>query len=368
LSNDDVKKTIKVLAKKANMSSEDLNKIHAEIKHDFLERGAPDDDKLEARILGAMQARLKKRFVGAANLVSVQGSIFGRSNPIDRAVIHHKITEAYIEKYGEDQAKEDGYIDEEGNHLYVINKNEPKIEINGRKRSRTVFDNQEGKKIPKNDWEADGYGILNYRQKDKDDVRFTEFKFKGEAATEPLPLFREADMDVFIKNKKDKTKFAVTLSTIPTVTEDGKEKYIDFDALVPFVEAAHPGRVIKELTNVYQVAEDLKEDNIWNPWLLIKGNIIKVTSTQKDWIAVNLDDTSLRLEEDDDDVEDIFVLLSEDMEIDFRKDAQGAYFFVNPSIRDGELTLFGLGYWVEHFERAKKENVEEESDTQDPWG
>jgi len=60
LSDNDVKKTINVLAKKANMSNEDLNKIYEEIKYDLLERGVPDDDKLEERILGAIQARLKK--------------------------------------------------------------------------------------------------------------------------------------------------------------------------------------------------------------------------------------------------------------------------------------------------------------------
>jgi len=133
LSDNDVKKTINVLAKKANMSNEDLNKIYEEIKYDLLERGVPDDDKLEERILGAIQARLKKRFIGLTNLVSVQGSIFGRSNAMDRAIVHHKITEAYIERYGEEKAREDGYINEEGNHLYVINKNEPTVEINGKK-------------------------------------------------------------------------------------------------------------------------------------------------------------------------------------------------------------------------------------------
>jgi len=52
---------------------------------------------------------------------------------MDRAIVHHKITEAYIERYGEEKAREDGYINEEGNHLYVINKNEPTVEINGKK-------------------------------------------------------------------------------------------------------------------------------------------------------------------------------------------------------------------------------------------
>jgi len=37
--------------------------------------------------------------------------------------------------------------------------------------------------------------------------------------------------------------------------------------LVPFIERAYPDRVVKELINVYQVAEELIEDNIWNPWL-----------------------------------------------------------------------------------------------------
>jgi len=138
--------------------------------------------------------------------------------------------------------------------------------------------------------------------------------------------------------------------------------------LVPFIERAYPDRVVKELINVYQVAEELIEDNIWNPWLLIRGNIINVSSTQNDWIAVNLDDTSLSLERDADDVEDISVLIPSNMDVDFRRDALGAYFFVNPSIRNGKLTLFGLGYWVEHFDRAKRENVSEEPDTQAPWG
>ncbi|NMC59074.1 MAG: hypothetical protein GYA51_06790 [Candidatus Methanofastidiosa archaeon] len=367
-SDNDVKKTINVLSKKANMSNEDLNKIYEEIKYDLLERGVPDDDRLEERILGAIQARLKKRFIGLTNLVSVQGSVFGRSNAMDRAIVHHKITEAYIEKYGEEKAREDGYINKEGNHLYVINKNEPTVEINGKKRNRIVFENQVGKVIPEHDWEADGYGIINYKQKNNDDIRFAEFKLRGEAAVKPLPLFRECDMNVFIRNKKDKTKFAVTLSSVPVTTDEGKERYIDFDTLVPFIERAYPDRVVKELINVYQVAEELIEDNIWNPWLLIRGNIINVSSTQNDWIAVNLDDTSLSLERDADDVEDIFVLIPGNMDVDFRRDALGAYFFVNPSIRNGKLTLFGLGYWVEHFDRAKRENVSEEPDTQAPWG
>lgn len=365
MSNDDVKSTIKNLADKANMSPEDLNKIHAEIKHDLLERGAPDDKKLEGRVLNKMQARLKKRFVGAANMVDVEGSLFGRSNAQDRAIIHHKITEAYIEEYGEEKALEDGYINTKGEHLYVINKDEPTVEINGRDKSRTVFDNQVGKIIPKNDWEADGYGIINYKIKGKkDDVRFTEFKLKGKAATEPLPLYKECNMNVFIRNKKDKTKFAVSLSTIP---EAISEKYIVFDELVPFIKAAYPDRVIESLANVYKVTEELKEDNIWNPWLLVQGTIVKVSSTQSDRVAINIDDASLRYDSDED-VEAIFVLLPGDMELDFQTDAEGAYFMVNPTIRDGELTLFGLGYWVEPFERAQKESVTDEPDTQEPWG
>jgi hypothetical protein len=364
MSNDDAKSTIKNLADKAKMSPEDLNKIHAEIKHDLLERGAPDDDKLEGRILNKMQARLKKRFVGAANMVDVTGSLFGRSNAQDRAILHHKITEAYIEKYGEEQALEDGYLDKKGNHLYVVNKDEPEVEINGRKRSRTVFDNQVGQIIPENDWEADGYGIINYVVKGgKDDVRFADFKLRQEAAIEPLPLFKECDMNVFIRNKKDKTKFAISMSTIPVVTE---EKYIQFERVVPFVKAAYPDRVIEELKNVYKVTEDLKDDKIWNPWLLVKGTIIKVGQTKTGRISLNINDSSL-IYDGDEDVEAIFVLLPGDMELDFVKEAEG-YFFVNPTIRDGDLTLFGLGYWVENFERAQKSDVKIEPNTQAPWG
>ena len=366
----DIKNTIKNLAKKANMSTDDLNKIHEEIKHDLLERGAPDDDKLEDRILGKMQGRLKKRFVSTARLAPVEGIIFGRSNAIDRAVIHHKITEKYIEEYGEDAAKDDGYLNDKGEHLYVLNEDEPKVEINGRKKGRMVFDNQEGKVIPEHDWEADGYGIMNYKGakgEDKDDVRFTDFKLRGDTAVEPIPMMKESTMNIFMKKKNDKTRFEATLSNVPIPTTG---EYIkDFDNFVNFIKKAYPDRVVGQLKNIRKVAEDLAEDNVWNPWLLVQGNIVDVIPTQKGGISLRLDDISLTCESDEDDIETIFVVFPRDSELDLQNDAQGAYFLVNPSItQDGDLLLFGLGYWVEEFERADKENVEETPDVQDPWG
>jgi hypothetical protein len=364
----DAKDTIKVLAKKAEMSTGDLDDLMKVIIHEQTELGVPED-QLSDRVERRMQATLKKKLKKGGKTVTVVGSILGKSRAIDRAKKHHNIASKYIEKFGESVALDDGYINKAGEHLYKDDKYKA------------------GKVIPDHDWEADGYGVIEIPVKDSDDdIRFADIKLRGDVALAgmvfiekdengrdkkieypALPQFQECEMDVFVVSKTDDNKFRVTLSKEPKVLGEG---YIDLEKIIDFVKTAYPERVLKTLKGIEKFHIEAQKDSVWNPWVLVNGDVVSVSTNDKGWV-VNINDKSLKAESDDDDVNDLGIFFNDTMPIDLSEIAANGYFLVSPYERkDNEgMGLGGLGYWVFPWDRAQNKNVTEAPDVgNDTWG
>lgn len=346
-----IREIINGLAKRANMKEEDLKKLYKKFEYEEKSYGCPDDE-LEEAVLVDMEAFLRKKFLVGGNTVAVTGTIFGRSNAIDRAKNLHEKAEKYIEAEGKEKAIEEGFVKyndkNELIHIYTSDTFNDKY-------------NRTGKPIPEHDWQADGFGIINYQQKEgADDIRFADIKFKGKAATEPLPLFKEVSMKAFVTDKKNEKKYRFTVSQTPEQIED---EYLDFRQAIPYIKKAYPNRILSfaEVEDFYEDAE-----STFNLWCLVQGVITGVSGTKKGGSIVDVHD----MEMDVSDGSSERIIFARESELDLTEGAQG-YFFVNPSRdNEGRMSFFGLGYWVPSYKRVHKELISDEEipDVEKGWG
>jgi hypothetical protein len=347
-----LRETINGLAKRANMKEEDLQKLYARFEHEEKGYGCPDDE-LEEVVLEDMEGFLRKKFLVAGSQVPVTGAVFSRSNAMDQAKKLHEAAEKYIEAEGEEAAIEAGYAkkDDKGNLIHIY----PSDQFNDRY-------NRTGKTIPEHDWQADGTGVINYQQKEgEDDVRFAELRFKGNAATEPIQLFKELSMKAFVVDKKNENKYRFTISQVPELASD--DKYIDFKEALPYIKKAYPGRILSfsEVEEFYDEAE-----STFNLWCLVQGKIDEIGATQKGGTIVTVHDVDMDVNDGDSER----IIFAKESDLDLTVGARG-YFFVNPT-RDseGRMSYFGLGYWVPNYKRVDRERIsgEETPDAEKGWG
>jgi hypothetical protein len=346
------KATIEVLAKKADMPKEELNKLYQKIELELKEQGKK---VTEERVLGRMQKFLKRKLVGTSNLVTLPGFLMGRTTAMDRAKKHIKLAKDYIEKYDEATAIQDGYLNEKGEYLYVDDRY------------------KKGKPVPEHDFEADGYGIIAKQIKvdgeDALDMRYADIKLRGEAAIEPIEFFKESMMRLYPVECTDENRYKFSMSSLP---KDVDKDYINKfeDKIVPLIKAAYPSRVVKSLSNAEKMFKIQEDENVWNPWLLISGDVFKINISDKGWNIVSIDDLSLGVEESDDKIASLAVLFNPQTVMDLNVDADDAHFLVGPSRNkeDGKVGYFGLGYYVDEFGRAKNDNATEVPDVTNPFG
>jgi hypothetical protein len=380
-----IREIINGLAKRANMKEEDLKKLYKKFEYEEKSYGCPDDE-LEEAVLVDMEAFLRKKFLVGGNTVAVTGTIFGRSNAIDRAKNLHEKAEKYIEAEGTGKAIEDGYAkyvpdlpekteENKGElkkiHEYISEHGEDKAMEDDILPKKLVhlytsdqFNdkyNRTGTPIPEFDWQADGFGVVNYQQKEGvDDIRFADIKFKGVAATGPLPLFKEVSMKAFVTDKKNEKKYRFTVSRAPELIDD---EYDNFREMMPLIKKAYPNRVLS-----FAEVEDFFEDaeSKFNLWCLVQGVITGVSGTKKGGSIVDVHD----MEMDVSDGSSERIIFARESELDLTEGAQG-YFFVNPSRdNEGRMSFFGLGYWVPSYKRVHKELIsdEETPDVEKGWG
>ena len=364
---DKVKENIKVLAKRAGMSTDDLDNLMKTIVHEQKELGVPSD-QLSDRVGRRMQATLKKKLKSSGRTTKVVGTILGKSFAIDRAKKHHNAAIEFIKKNGK-VALEAGYINKKGQHLYKNDKYKA------------------GKVVPEHEWESDSYAVVNIPDKDgNDDMRFADIKLKGKVALAGmavdgvndkgeeivieyplLPQFQLVEMDVYVVSKKDENKFRLTLTKDPVLQEEG---YVDFEPLIDPIKNAYPDRMLKSLTSIEDfydahVNTEDSDDRIWNPWLMVKGDVVSVSTNDYGWV-VNISDDDM-MEEDE---TDIGIFFNDSIDIDLTDSAMQGFFMVRPYTHKdtGEMRLAGMSYWVPEMDRAKKGNVEETPEADDTWG
>jgi len=125
-------------------------------------------------------------------------------------------------------------------------------------------------------------------------------------------------------------------------------EYVDFKKLLPFVERAYPERILSSLEEVEDFYYNAKKEKFWNPWCLIEGQVQSLGSTRKGGSIIDIDFNG--------ELQTIF--FSRELELDLIVGADG-YFFVNPfQNNNGELVLFGLGYWVPDHQRATSDDTD----------
>ena len=339
--------TIKNLAKKANMTEQEVSKLFVIVKEEFRGRGVPEE-KLDTLTEARVQTQLKKKFAVGAEGKKVSAMFIGKNNARDWAEFHRSKLEKIIgdNNLSKEQAVQKGYINAEGKYLYQ----------NG---------NDKGKVIPESSWQAKAYGIIDV----DGDVRLTTFQLYGDPAEKQLPLFKACKAVVKLREKAPEGEFVATMSVEPMEVED---KYVNFHDYAPFISKTRMNQIISPLSEIENFARTMSEseegDDRFANWAIVEGSIIKLVPSRYNSIGVVIDDISLNVDSSEDDVRSYTVWFDDDFDLDFVEDAIGVTFVVNTRIgqNDGKVKLNGMGYWVDEWFR--KQPSEEEASVQEPWG
>lgn len=338
--------TIKNLAIKANMTESEVEQLYIKTKDEYVGRGIPED-KLESVVMARMQTFLKKKFaVTGSDGVKVPAMFLGVNNTKDWAKFHVDKIKKDIANMSKTEAINKGYINEKGEYLYQ----------NG---------NNQGKPIPEKSWQGTAFGIIEY----KDEVRFTTFRLYGDPAEKGLPLFKACTAMVKLQDKAPEGEFAVTMNSMPF---DVPDAYVNYHEYSPFVTKTRKNQVITPLKKIEEFAHEMSDsgenDKIYGNWAIVKGNIVKLIPARNGSIGVVIDDDSLNLDSDKDEVKTYTIWFGKEFDIDFVEDAIDVTFVVNTRIgRDnGKVMLNGMGYWVDEWFR--KQGTPETPDPQAPWG
>ena len=339
--------TIKNLAKKANMSEQDVENLYIKTKAGFEGRGIPED-KIEGITFARMQTYLKKKFDTGASGQKVSAMFIGMNNQKDWAIFHReKIDKAIGEQnLSEQKTIELGYKNAEGKYLYQ----------NG---------NNKGKVIPDESWQAKAYGIIEV----KEDARFTTFHLYDDAAKNPLPLCKPCKAVVNIRDSAPAGEYAVSMNASPT---EASKDYVNWEIYAPLISKTQESRMISPLKAIDEFAKRMSKsenkDDIFANWAIIKGNVVKFVPARNNSLGVIIDDDSLTLDNEEDEVKTYAIWFDESFDIDLTDDASDVTFVVNTRINreTGKLTLNGMGYWVDTWFR--KQEIDAVPDPQQTWG
>ena len=335
-------KIIEDLAEKVGLNSDDLNKLYKVIEAEQRDLGVPEEklaDRIPRRMRAHLRGKLSKK---SANTEEKVGTILWKFRAIDRAKKHIDAAKKFEEKYGRDRAIQNKYMNEKGKYLYVDDK----------------F--KKGEEIPAHDYEADAFGLVLEGEKEV----LRKMRLKGEAATKPIPLMKPCKMDAYVSKKG-------TEDELLTVYDE----YIDFTEALPLIKEKYPKNVLMTLKDVEAFHIEAQRENTWNPWCIVNGDLTGIHVFEDEdepdkemnaWV-VNIDDTSLRAESGEDDSLGIF--FPDTIEADINISAADCYFIVGPyEHKEKGMRLNGLGYWVDEYDRAKREKITGTPSAQVPWG
>jgi hypothetical protein len=342
---ENVKGKLLELAEQAGMTPDDVEKLFAVIITELEDQGE-DPEEIPEIAVEQLSARLKKRITKKGKTKPATGFTIMRHKAINRSNKHIRIAKAYLEQHGMEKSVEDGYYDEEGNILYVDDKY------------------KSGHIVPEEDWEANGLGMFQYEDK----IKFTQIKFKGDAATKPIETFREATYDIYPVEVNEGNVFKFTCFSLPEEYEAG---YIDLTSVLPDIKEHIGDRFVKSLVELPKYYKERVEENKFqNEWGIIKANISSIKpASKKGWTPVIVDDMSLLMNDSEDEQNSYAVLFPPEMNIDLTANASRVYFIGDLSKNDkGEIAMFATGYWVKGIYRSNKSKAEEVPDTQDAWG
>lgn len=335
-----LKNSIKILAKKASVDEATVEKLFSNFCEDQRKRGVTDEAKIEQKALLRIQASLKKKLRGTSNIKYIPGFIMSRGRAYDNSRKQREEAIEYVREHGLEAAIEEGYANAGGEYLYVD------------------YDWRKGKKIPEFDWRSSGLAMI---EAGEGEIVVAEVNYRNDAAIKPLELFKICDIPVYIREKGDVYK--ITISNEP---KDYRDEYVDYLSYEDKIKTAFPGKVVGSLKEV----EDfyLEHSQEYDPWCIFKGNISGITTTTKTQSTVlQLDDMSLSINNDGQDVESVPVILPKEIKVDCREDAVDVVIIGTPALNDdGSITVFGTGFWCDAFERV--DPMETDTNVEEPWG
>jgi hypothetical protein len=341
-----LKDNIKKLAKKANMSSSDLEKLYEKTYKEYEKKGV-EEDKLEETTFRRIQAFLSKRFakIGGSG-IDVEGFILGAQRPTNWAFINRRKVQNMVDKLKDPKdAVSQGLMDEDGNLLYVNDK----------------F--REGERIPEEDWSREAYGVITKKDKEgREEQKFAIITLRGMAAKEVTPLFRPLRLNIKVNDNTNANIIKVSTNIVPEVTSD---EYVDLTKFVELIEKAYDDRIIS-VKQVDTFAQKYQDDR--NAWAILEGDVSKFGYSQKGNPGVSITDTGLEVDDDIDEVDVRTIYFPKDTEFDFDEKGVAILFIVSTMIGDnGDSVLMGLGHWTPPAMRVDKSNIKE-VDVKKPWG
>lgn len=342
-----IKKDILLLAEKAGVDENAIEKAY-KIYRKQLEKKGIAEDNIEELTWIRVQNSLKKKALGTGNTKEEPGFFMARGNAYDGSRKARETAKKYIEENGLDAAIRANY---------ARKNTDPNSEAQYDLLYKD-FDWRMGKPIPETDWQANGLAIM----KVDGEVKLCEVRFKGDAAIGPIELFKLTSIPYHMReNRKDSCD--ITCSKLPTEYE---EEYVDLTDYAKYITAAHRDRILSNLSQIEEFI--LADPNGFNRWCIVEGNVIGINPIEKNnSVAVNIEDLSLKLDENLDEIPHMTVFFNDSIPIDFIDGALGVTFIVNPYFnKKNEISLSGMGYWVEEAWRGGAE--EEDIDLDDVWG
>jgi hypothetical protein len=337
---------VKKHAKKNNVSEETIEKIYNNATKNLSARGLTGED-LHKNALMRVLAALKRKDIKKAKNKPVEGFIISRGNPFDASKKPRNEARAYVDEFGIESAIKEGYAKRANN-------------ANGYELLYKDFDWRKGQEIPDEDWKAIGLAMVDI----KGTLKIAEVNFKGEAAICPIQFFKICDIPIYVRNN-GQFKCDITVSIAP---DNYEEDYVDFSAYADKIKKVYPDRILSDLVDVDGFIDD--HQNEFGSWCAIEGNVLRITTTKKKKAsAIDIDDTSLALDEDGNCAPYMTIYFPQSVPIDFRDDAVGVTFFVSPYRNDdGEVVMSGLGYWADPIDRVEADEDQQVPDSQANWG
>lgn len=343
-----IKKNVQILAQKIGYDQKAIDKAYRLFEKELTARGVSPEN-LEQHTWIRVQSSLKRKGLGVDNQREEPGFYMARGRAYDASKKPRESAQKYIEEHGLQSAF---------SAAYAIKNNNPK-EPQEYDLLYKDYEWRMGKVIPKEDWQANGIAVM----KIMGTVKFCNARFKGKAATEPIELFKLAPIPHYMREERQDA-CDVTFSRL---ADSYESDYVNLKDYATYIQKAHPDKILPNLLSIEAFYD--KDPNGFNRWCIVEGNVIRIAPIEKtNSVAVEIEDLSLTFDEDLNNIPHMTIFFSDSIPIDFKDGAIGVTFVVNPyRNKNNEITLSGMGYWVEPMYRGSIV-LDEDPDIEDPWG
>jgi hypothetical protein len=354
-----LRETTEKMVKELKISDEEYTEMTENAEKEMEERGNIPDGMLEYFVLKRVQLALKVRTSGSRT--TVKGFFIGAHPKFDFAAAPRQKVIDFIEtagkakaieldycdttltplsmtpdelkvkiaELGEAEAQKAGYMNADGEYLYVNDK----------------FRN--GQVVPEHDWNRVGYGVFEFPG--EDELKMATVNIRGDTATKAIPLFQIVEFSGRINQKKSTNQhIEMSMSSPITLTDE----YVNYWYYDDMIKEAVPKRRLENLESIINFVGERQSE--FKRWAIVTADVMEVgiPMATNNNVPINVTDYSLSSYKSAE--PEITFWMDKNLLGHIRENDLDAVLIVSPYIKkDGTISGNLIGYWVDGMDNPR---------------